>query len=175
MVSVLPGMVTQLLAPITLLVTTMVGPEPPLSTSSMPAPLITNSVPRPVGVGSTLPPQTSLAQPLSPSKLVCPVVELSEVNPHMTCFFDIFFTFLASQTHTHTHFFKKILCSGHCFEFLSIMIVGSPGGSVVKNLPANVGASGDLGLIPELERSPGGGHGNPLQYSCLGNPMDRGA
>ena len=33
----------------------------------------------------------------------------------------------------------------------------------------------DLGLIPELGRSPGGGHGNPLQYSCLGNPMDRGA
>ena len=34
---------------------------------------------------------------------------------------------------------------------------------------------GDLGLIPGLERSPGGGHGNPLQYSCLENPMDRGA
>ena len=35
--------------------------------------------------------------------------------------------------------------------------------------------AGDVGLIPELGRSPGGGHGNPLQYSCLGNPMDRGA
>ena len=34
---------------------------------------------------------------------------------------------------------------------------------------------GDLGLIPELERCPGGGHGNPLQYSCLENPMDKGA
>ena len=33
----------------------------------------------------------------------------------------------------------------------------------------------DMGLIPELRRSPGGGHGNPLQYSCLENPMDRGA
>ena len=33
--------------------------------------------------------------------------------------------------------------------------------------------AGDLGSIPELERSPGGGHGNPLQYSCLENPMDR--
>ena len=42
---------------------------------------------------------------------------------------------------------------------------------VVKNPPAN---AGDLGLIPGLGRSPGGGHGNPLQYSCLGNPMDRG-
>ena len=36
-------------------------------------------------------------------------------------------------------------------------------------------SAGDLGSIPELERSPGGGHGNPLQYSCLKNPMDRGA
>ena len=44
------------------------------------------------------------------------------------------------------------------------------GGSAVKNLPANVG---DLGLIPGLGRLPGEGNGNPLQYSCLGNPMDR--
>ena len=48
-------------------------------------------------------------------------------------------------------------------------------GSVVKNLPANEGATGDVGFIPGSERSPGGGHGNLLQYSCLGNPMDRGA
>ena len=45
-------------------------------------------------------------------------------------------------------------------------------GSVVKNPPAN---TGDSGLIPELGRSPGKGNGNPLQYSCLRNPMDRGA
>ena len=43
---------------------------------------------------------------------------------------------------------------------------------MVKNLPAN---AGDVGLIPGLGRVPGGGHGNPLQYSCLENPMDRGA
>ena len=43
---------------------------------------------------------------------------------------------------------------------------------MVKNLPANVG---DLGLIPGLGRYPGEGNGNPLQYSCLGNPMDSGA
>ena len=49
---------------------------------------------------------------------------------------------------------------------------GFPGGSGVKNLPAN---AGDMGLIPGLERSPGEGSGIPLQYSCLGNPMDRGA
>ena len=44
---------------------------------------------------------------------------------------------------------------------------------VVQNLPANAGDLGDVGSIPELGRSPGGGHGNPLQYSCLENPMDR--
>ena len=46
---------------------------------------------------------------------------------------------------------------------------------VAKNLPANVGDSRDAGSIPGLGRSPGGGNGNPLQYSCLGNPTDRGA
>ena len=46
---------------------------------------------------------------------------------------------------------------------------------VVKNLPANTGDIRDMGLIPGLGRSPGGGHGNPLQDSCLENPMDRGA
>ena len=53
--------------------------------------------------------------------------------------------------------------------------MGFAGGSVVKNPPASAGATGDVGLIPELRRSPGEGNGNPLQYSCLGNPMDRGA
>ena len=48
---------------------------------------------------------------------------------------------------------------------------GFPGGSVVKNLPAN---SGDTGSIVGLGRSPGEGNGNPLQYSCLENPMNRG-
>ena len=46
---------------------------------------------------------------------------------------------------------------------------------VVKNLPANAEYIRDAGLIPGLGRSPRGGHGNPLQYSCLENPMDRGA
>ena len=45
---------------------------------------------------------------------------------------------------------------------------------VVKNLPANAGNIRDVGLIPGSGRSPGGGHGNPLQSSCLDNPMDRG-
>ena len=46
---------------------------------------------------------------------------------------------------------------------------------VVKNLPANAGDMSDLGSIPGWGRSPGGGHGNPLQFSCLENLMDRGA
>ena len=49
---------------------------------------------------------------------------------------------------------------------------GFPGGSVVKNLPAS---AGDAGLIPGSGKSPGEGNGNPLQHSCLRNPMDRGA
>jgi len=46
---------------------------------------------------------------------------------------------------------------------------------VVINLPANAGDVRDVGSIPGLGRSPGGGHGNPLQYCCLENPTDRGA
>ena len=46
------------------------------------------------------------------------------------------------------------------------------GGSMVNNPPTN---AGDVGLIPGSGRSPGEGNGNQLQYSCLGNPMDRGA
>ena len=46
---------------------------------------------------------------------------------------------------------------------------------VVKNPPANVGDTREVGLTPGSRKSPGGGHGNPLQYSCLENPMERGA
>ena len=46
---------------------------------------------------------------------------------------------------------------------------------VVKNPPANAGDIRDVDSIPGSGRSPGEGNGNPLQYSCLGNPMDRGA
>ena len=53
--------------------------------------------------------------------------------------------------------------------------MGSPGAVVVKNPPANAGDAGNTGSTPGLERSPGGGNGTPLQYSCLGNPIDRGA
>ena len=46
---------------------------------------------------------------------------------------------------------------------------------MVMSLPANTGDLGQVGSIPGSGRSPGGGHGLPLQYSCLGNPTDRGA
>ena len=46
---------------------------------------------------------------------------------------------------------------------------------VLKNPPANAGDIRDVGAITGLGRSPGGGHGHPIQYSCLENPMDRGA
>ena len=46
---------------------------------------------------------------------------------------------------------------------------------MVKNLPANAGVAGDVGSIPELGRLPGEGNGNPLQYSSLKGPVDRGA
>ena len=52
------------------------------------------------------------------------------------------------------------------------VFLGFPGGSGVKNPLAN---AGDLGSIPGLGKSPGEGNGNPSQYSCLGNPMDKGA
>ena len=58
------------------------------------------------------------------------------------------------------------------YNFKMLTTVGFPGGSVVKNLPAN---ARDKDLILRLERSSGEGNGNPLQYSCLENPMDRGA
>ena len=58
------------------------------------------------------------------------------------------------------------------FFISSIVLYGFPGGSEDKASACN---AGDLGSIPALGRSPGGGQGNPLQYSCLENPMARGA
>ena len=51
--------------------------------------------------------------------------------------------------------------------------MGFPSGTVLKNLPANAGGTRDTGLISGLGRSPEERNGNPLQYSCLENPMDR--
>ena len=54
-------------------------------------------------------------------------------------------------------------------------IWGSSGGSVVKNLPANAGSTDSTVSVPESRRPPRGGNGDPLQYFCLDNPMERGA
>ena len=66
------------------------------------------------------------------------------------------------KQHEHQHIYICFLC----FQ-------GFLGGRVVKNLPANAEDAGDMGSIPGLRISPEEGNGNPLQYSCLGNPMDR--
>ena len=67
------------------------------------------------------------------------------------------------------------MCVCVCVYAYVYIYKGFPGGSVVKNPPASAGDAGNLGSIPALGRSPGVGNGNPLLYSCLGNPMDRGA
>ena len=56
-----------------------------------------------------------------------------------------------------------------------LTILGFQGGTVVKNLPVNAGNAGDVNSVPEYQKSPGAGNGNPLQYSCLDSSMDRGA
>ena len=67
------------------------------------------------------------------------------------------------------------VCVCVCVCMYVCITEGIPGGSAVKNLPADAGATGDVGWIPGPGRSPGGEDGNPLQYSCLENSMDRGA
>ena len=78
---------------------------------------------------------------------------------------------LENLTAIHFQLASGIL--GKCvwiFQLLFKQNVAFPGGSVVKNPPAS---AGDVGSVPESGRSPGEGNGNPLQYSCLENPMDR--
>jgi len=67
-----------------------------------------------------------------------------------------------------------LIAGGGNLETLGLLM-GLPVAQVVKNLPASRGDAGDAGLIPGSGRSPGGGNDNLLQYSCLENPMDRGA
>ena len=59
-----------------------------------------------------------------------------------------------------------------CWKPRGAWFKGIPSGSIVKNLPANAGDTRDMGLIPGSGRFPGGGHGNPFQYSCLENYMN---
>ena len=66
------------------------------------------------------------------------------------------------------------VCNGE-FQVFPEEMGASQVALAVNNPPANVGDMEDSGLIPGLGRPPGGGHGNPLQYSCLENSMDRGS
>ena len=75
----------------------------------------------------------------------------------------------------HLNLPQTLICGHYRFliwQGLKFKNTGFPGGSVVKNLPANAGDTGDMGSIPGSGRSLEGGHGNPLHYSCLENPMD---
>ena len=73
----------------------------------------------------------------------------------------------------HLYFSVFTLCTwSYTVVHIYIFFMGFPGSSVVVNLPAR---AGDTSEIPGLGRFPGEGNGNPLQYSLLGNPMDRGA
>ena len=82
-----------------------------------------------------------------------------ELAFYASVLFHLFFCFFFPSVPNVLNFFKKF----HVAQ------------SVVKNPPANAVDTGDLGSIPELGRSLGGGNGNPLQYSCLKNPMGWGA
>ena len=63
----------------------------------------------------------------------------------------------------------------HTYMYILLCIMDFPGGASGKEPPTNAGNARDAGSVPGSRRSPGGGHGDPLQYSCLENPMDRGA
>ena len=82
------------------------------------------------------------------------------------------FIMLLKLLDNHKAMFVMFQISTNWFLEPNTFEKGFPGGSAVRNPPAN---AGDADLIPGSERSPGAGNGNPLQYSCLENPMDRGA
>ena len=70
-------------------------------------------------------------------------------------------------------FSLEVPVSLHILDY-SLVFLSDLGGAVVKNLPASAGDARDMGSIPKSGRSPGGEYDNPLQYSCLENPIDRG-
>ena len=83
----------------------------------------------------------------------------------MQTFFYRKYSYFSGDTKTDSRKIWLTVCS----------LLDFPGGTVVKNPPASVGDAGDYSSIPGLGRFLEGGNGNTLQYSCLGNPMDRGA
>ena len=83
--------------------------------------------------------------------------------------------YVTKMSDWRAHWKRTVCLFNICFCVAPIHPLGFPSGTEVKNPPANAGDSGGLGLIPGSGRSAGGGHGYPLQCSCLENPMDRGA
>ena len=81
----------------------------------------------------------------------------------------VFYIYIYTHTHTHTYIYT------HTHTHTRAHIWASQAVLVMKNPPANAGDTRDVVSIPGSERSPGEGNGYPLQYSCLENPMDRGA
>ena len=79
---------------------------------------------------------------------------------------------MCNSVFLHYYLYQLCLCRHCCYCFLEVTLglLGFPGSSVSKESACS---AGDLGLIPGLGRFPGEGNGNPLQYSCLENPMDR--
>ena len=72
-----------------------------------------------------------------------------------------------------TYLILRCITYTHIFAYISHRIGASQVALVVKNPPVNARDVRDMGSNPRLGRSPGGGHGNPLQYSCMENPMDK--
>ena len=100
-------------------------------------------------------------QLLVANNIPCGCITPSSAHLHMTSF--VSFSFSVCLTRTPVSGFGAHMDNPENF----------PGGAMVKNPPANAGDMRDTGSIPGSERSPRGGNGNPLQDSCLDNPMDR--
>ena len=105
--------------------------------------------------------------------LTAPLFSSCLLVPSPPTFYEEFETTSLSHSTCGTH--KWLLSLPSIFFFFLTFYFTLECGSTVKNLPNNSGDDGDESSIPGSGRSPGGGHGNPLYYPCLGNPMDRGA
>ena len=111
------------------------------------------------------------------------VEKLYSDGPHSAFPPSLPFCLMLTLKHLHSTWCKEIIITFPSISCFSIPVMVLPAWlprasqvpPVVKNLPASAVYVRDVGSIPGLGRSPGGGHGNPLQYSCLENPMDRGA
>ena len=106
---------------------------------------------------------------LQPARLLC-LWNSPGTNTELGCHFLLEGIFLTQGLN------PCLLCLLHCqVDSLPLSHLGSPPWLSGKEFACNAGNTRDIGSVPGLERSPGGGNGHPLQYSCLGNPMDWGA